>query len=80
MHPVLQFPYDVFALAGFFMEAMEYAKVPPIAIADPITVLRSMASLKMIADTTMIITRFAVFKTEEVTLPTCAVKAKANSL
>ena len=50
------------------------------AMADPTTVFRSMASWKTIADTTMIITRFAVFSTEDVTAPTDAVKAKANSV
>jgi hypothetical protein len=61
------------------LDVREYANVPPIAIADPITVLRSIASLKTIAETTIIITLFAVFSTDEVTEPTCAVKAKAHS-
>lgn len=49
-------------------------------MADPITVLRLIASLKRMEETTIIMTRFAVFKTEDVTAPTFAVKAKANSL
>ncbi len=62
------------------MDAKEYPKVPAIAMADPITVFRSMVSLKTMVETTMMMTRLAVFKTEEVTAPTAAVKAKANSL
>ena len=62
------------------LEVREYANVPAMAIADPMTVLRSMGSWKTMADTTMIMTRLAVFKTDEVTDPTKAVKAKAHSL
>ena len=49
------------------------------AMADPMTVLRSMASWKITAETTMIMTRLAVLSTEEVTLPTLAVNAKATA-
>ena len=50
------------------------------AMADPMTVFRSMASWKTTAETTMMMTRLAVLSTEEVTDPTKAVKAKAHSL
>ncbi len=43
------------------------------------TVLRSIASWKTTAETTMMMTRLAVFSTEEVTAPTWLVNANANN-
>ena len=48
-------------------------------MADPITVLRSIASLNTIEETTMMMTLLAVFKTDEVTAPTWLVNAKAKA-
>ena len=59
-------------------EAREYANVPKMAMPDPMTVLRSMASWKTTEETTIMMTRLAVFNTEEVTAPTWLVKAKAT--
>ena len=50
------------------------------AMAEPMTVFRSIASWNTIEETTMMMTRFAVLRTEEVTDPTKDVNAKAHSL
>lgn len=52
--------------------------MPEIAMAEPMIVLRSIASWNTMADTTIMMTRLAVLRTEEVTDPTNAVKAKAT--
>ena len=76
--------YDVFALAAggaaFLADANEYANVPAMAMPDPRIVLRSMASENTIALTTIIMTRLAVFRTEDVTAPNDAVNPNAHSL
>lgn len=72
--------YAVFDFGAGFFDVIEYANVPQIAIADPMTVFLSMASLNTTDETTMMITRLAVLRTEEVTDPTNDVNAKAHSL
>lgn len=63
-----------------FLLVREYRKVPVMAMADPIILFLPSPSLKRMAETTIMITRLAVLRTEEVTAPTWAVKPNANSL